>query len=735
MASKRTPRGAALLRVLVLVLASAALWPAAAAHAAGEGLGWSTPDYLSPDGAAGMAPSVATLADGSPVALWAEDDGSGFFPVVASKPLAGDWSRPSAIASEPIDAPSSYSFGPRFGVTPGGQYVAAWLIHRSQLIGGTPTSVPIVEGATGTISAGAAPGYAPHLIADADAPHGHAFSRTPRVLMTPEGEGVIAYPYTDCCGGVFLGLTALGNASPLGTPGLPGTSIASSIGLGGSNTDDSPAIPSVALPPLSTTWISSANNVEAAVATSPSYVLDGVPANSALLYRTTDPSSWGAGDRISLHALPLQGFGASVGVLATGDPIVTAPSGDGRLLLWRGGTVTTIDPDVGSVQSEAAIATAWDGSAAIAYQAIDRASGALVVRAVTLSAVGGVSDPVTLSSTGATARRPVVAYAPDGTVHVAWGQSGGALTGVDSAYKLPDHDWASSAVIHGLSDVGRVSMAVASDGFVTLVAQVNAGTGWRVAAFTHANPAAPRNVQRPQIHASADPAVAGTVLTCTPGTWTANPTSYRFEWLVDGASTGGPVASSAHTVTSGEIGHAIVCRVTASNPAGSGQAESDSVTPGGASAAGGSGGSDGSGGGPGTPHVRGVRAHGDEVTVTVGCPAGASSCPALTVQMLTTAGARASAAKAKAKRKHGKRRRRPKATVLGRVVARLHPGQTRKVTVKLNRAGRKLLKRHHGKLRVRVQVRAGKRTISTKAVTLHRPRPRHHRRHRARRRR
>lgn len=139
--------------VLVLLLAALVVPRSAGAVAAG----WSLPDYLSTDERTGLAPSLGILADGTPVAAWAEQTLDGWFPVMASRPIMGEWSSPYAIADDPIDAPGIYSFGPRVGVASNGQLVAAWLVHRDQPKGdGTFVHQAVVEGATGTIGAGGA---------------------------------------------------------------------------------------------------------------------------------------------------------------------------------------------------------------------------------------------------------------------------------------------------------------------------------------------------------------------------------------------------------------------------------------------------------------------------------------------------------------------------------------------------------------------------------------------------
>jgi hypothetical protein len=80
------------------------------------------------------------------------------------------------------------------------------------------------------------------------------------------------------------------------------------------------------------------------------------------------------------------------------------------------------------------------------------------------------------------------------------------------------------------------------------------------------------NGATPSIPAIAKP---GDVLTCDPGGWSGSPT-FTFEWL----SGGTPIASgSQYTVTAGDVGNAIRCRVTAHNAGGDVVALSNTVTP------------------------------------------------------------------------------------------------------------------------------------------------------------
>jgi hypothetical protein len=82
----------------------------------------------------------------------------------------------------------------------------------------------------------------------------------------------------------------------------------------------------------------------------------------------------------------------------------------------------------------------------------------------------------------------------------------------------------------------------------------------------------PANLTRPSIPASARP---GEQVTCDPGSWAGTP-SFAYAWLRDGAAV---ASGQAYTVAGGDVGHAIVCRVTGSNANGSAAADSNALTP------------------------------------------------------------------------------------------------------------------------------------------------------------
>ena len=70
--------------------------------------------------------------------------------------------------------------------------------------------------------------------------------------------------------------------------------------------------------------------------------------------------------------------------------------------------------------------------------------------------------------------------------------------------------------------------------------------------------------------------LSGGRLRCSPGTWTGNPTSYRYRWLVlHKAGVAGRQTSLA--LTRSLRGHAVECSVTATNEAGSTTATSPTL--------------------------------------------------------------------------------------------------------------------------------------------------------------
>jgi len=92
----------------------------------------------------------------------------------------------------------------------------------------------------------------------------------------------------------------------------------------------------------------------------------------------------------------------------------------------------------------------------------------------------------------------------------------------------------------------------------------------------------PANATPPAISGSA---TVGSVLSCSPGSWTGDPapTAFTYRWLRDGTPiTGATAAESSYTAQSADEGHSVACDVYATNAAGreigTGYALSASVT-------------------------------------------------------------------------------------------------------------------------------------------------------------
>ena len=114
-------------------------------------------------------------------------------------------------------------------------------------------------------------------------------------------------------------------------------------------------------------------------------------------------------------------------------------------------------------------------------------------------------------------------------------------------------------------------------------------------------PGAPVNTSLPQIGGSA---IVGQTVSCSTGTWTKTPTSYGYQWLLDGQAIAGATGST-HAIAANEASHQLSCRVIATNAAGSASAVSTPVTPGG-----------GGGGQPALQAVHGAAAAGKALLFT-----------------------------------------------------------------------------------------------------------------------
>ncbi len=101
----------------------------------------------------------------------------------------------------------------------------------------------------------------------------------------------------------------------------------------------------------------------------------------------------------------------------------------------------------------------------------------------------------------------------------------------------------------------------------------------RVTASNHAGDSAPATSAAVRIGLgipvnTALPLLSGTAqtgrtLTCSTGSWSRSPSGFAFAWLRDGTPIAGATASS-YVAAAGDAGHAVGCRVVASNEAGAG---------------------------------------------------------------------------------------------------------------------------------------------------------------------
>ncbi len=94
-----------------------------------------------------------------------------------------------------------------------------------------------------------------------------------------------------------------------------------------------------------------------------------------------------------------------------------------------------------------------------------------------------------------------------------------------------------------------------------------------VSAAPPVSPAAPVETTRPRVTGSAK---AGGTLSCSPGSWNNNATTFAYQWYRDGTSLAG-FTSSTYRLGSLDEGTTLMCLVTASNAAGQASAQSNAV--------------------------------------------------------------------------------------------------------------------------------------------------------------
>jgi len=229
-------------------------------------------------------------------------------------------------------------------------------------------------------------------------------------------------------------------------------------------------------------------------------------------------------------------------------------------------------------------------------------------------------------------------------------------------------------------------------------------------------PQPPVNTTLPQI--TGTPAV-GATLSASTGTWSGDqPQSYSYQWLQDGSPIAGATASS-YIVSSADQGHQLAVEVTATNASGSASGISSAVsipaaeqTPG-----------DQQPGGDSPPSspplliasvasIARVSVRGSIVLVPVSCSAG-SGCASITASLSVVERLRAGRVVAVA----AKKRLRTKRVVVAKASASLGGGQSKQLALRLNRAGRRLLRRFR-RIRVTLSVAQGSRVMRRTTLRL-----------------
>lgn len=661
----------------------------APAQAANEAAPWSAPAYLSPANETAEGPSLGMLADGSLVATWTEDTADGWFPELASEPFAGTWSTPDPIATTAISTPLDVIGGARTAFAGDGRFVSTWLAPSAY-------QGVDVDGAVGSVKPGNPPSASPYTFAANTASGGYTYgATTPQVVMSTDGSGTVEYTAASKTpsGGTFVGLAPINGGTPGDAQGLDATYEFNPGAF--SQTDFTAFNPSLAAAPLNAYWDASTSDDQALVASTP----DGAAA--AQVFETAEPSGW---DGVTaVKPAGLSGEDASVGVLADGGTIVA--ENNGALSVWETGDSTPAVVDNGDTIGYPSIATFADGSATIAYLAYDNGTNTDTVKEVTIAKNGTAGEPVTLSPSGISVSGISTAYGPDGTTYVVWTSgdpTNAANDGIYASVRLPGSTFPATpdTIIAGATvHPGPPKAVVDATGYATVIAEVfDPGNGYRIAAFTHANPILPVNITAPAI-APAGSAAVGSVLTCSNGTWTGLPNVFIYAWLRDGSPIGGATQQS-YTVTAADAGHKLSCRVTATNRAGSGMATSAAVTP---SVA------------PPTLKVGKVTSKNGVATVALSCVGTTGSCPSATLALTVVehmSGKRITAVSARA---HKKKRKRT--VVIATSKVSLAAGSSKRIKLSLNHTGRALLKaRHH--LPAALTVRAGNSVIATRKLAL-----------------
>jgi hypothetical protein len=696
----------------------------AGATATNEGAPWSAPTWLDnsgidADGTGASGISLSELASGALVATWNQYESGPAYPQMASEPFAGAWSQPYALSTTAMTAPQDQLGGVRTAVDGGGKFVSVWQTPAPVDQGSNENDI---VGVSGSVTPGDQPAFTPQTwglgYAPDVAPRGSSYQYpyTPQVAMSSSGAGSVEFT---AAGSNADGettdkqLVALNSASPdTLSPWQPPIYDNTPDGSG----DYAKYVSQLAVAPLAADWTTSTNDVEAMLATAANEPGGNTPGQSALLYAPDNPLAWYT---LTPTVLPMLGELTTPTVLPDGKVLVandaddlgasdTWGTGNYGIEVWETGdsAAKVLDGDTGEPAGYPAVATFNDGSATVAYVDDDLGENTESVKAVTMSPSGQWSNPVPLwtAPEGAQVLDVTDAYGPDGTTYVAWDTNAGVYASVrlpgGSFPTIPDTVYA-----HAGSDP---KIAIDQTGYATIVAQaLDPGAGYQVAAFTHANPIPPELATKPVISIVGGSATVGARLICAGDSWLNRPTTYQVKWL----RATSPIAGATqrqYTLASADMGQTVSCEVTATNAYGSGLGQSAGVKVSGSA----------SSTAPSTGAVGTIN--GDTVTFTASCPGSAASCTVLIAQITVVEELVGNKVVAVIARK----KRHKKTVVIGQTKVSLKPGQKKKVTVRMNRAGTKLLK-GHSKLKVLFTVKGGTKKLVSKTLTLKRPKPRH----------
>jgi uncharacterized repeat protein (TIGR01451 family) len=202
----------------------------------------------------------------------------------------------------------------------------------------------------------------------------------------------------------------------------------------------------------------------------------------------------------------------------------------------------------------------------------------------------------------------------------------------------------------------------------------------------------------------AGPTSVGQTLTASTGIWTGNPTSYTYQWerCDEHAENCQPIpgaTKSTYLLTSSDNDARIRVMVTATNGYGSTSATSLATE-----------GVEGS-----EIQISVPRADGTTATLSVSCGDKLACSLEITLLVLFSGGHIASVGNYSAVH-HAK------VIDVGRAKVSIPAGDTKKVRVKLNSTGRRLLAKYH-KLKVKVEIRQGGHTVRTLTITFKAKKP------------